>query len=81
MEIWFILYNGIAQDCTRVTCENMSWIYLCLSLGSGMILLKMVADKSTGFIKIKQFIDHLMTCLSRLPPGGKPNAVNKYITS
>jgi hypothetical protein len=44
----------------------------CLSLGSGTILLKMVADRSACFVKIKQFIDHLMICLSRLPPAGKP---------
>jgi len=39
----------------------------------------MVADESAGFVKMKQFIDHLMICLSQLPPGGKPIAVNKYI--
>jgi len=41
----------------------------------------MLADNSAGFVKMKQFIDHLIVRLSRLPSGGKPIAVNKYIVS
>jgi hypothetical protein len=54
---------------------------VCLSLGSGKILLKLVADRIACFLKIKQFIDPLMICLPRLPPAGKPIAVKKYIIS